>query len=263
MSGRPSILERIFESKRRRVEAQKAARTAEEVALLWEIARDVANDNIPFRFSEALKRKDRVNIIAEFKRASPSKGIINDASDPADKTAEYERAGAAAVSVLTEEDHFLGSIEDLSRVRLSVRVPILRKDFIFDPFQIQESRISGASAVLLIAAMLDDKTIAELMETAASLGLDALVEVHDSRELERAEMLGARLIGVNNRDLKTFDVSLDRSRELIKRKPANSLMISESGLSSYVQIEELKEQGFDGFLVGEALMKEEFAGWGK
>ncbi|HUF03037.1 MAG TPA: indole-3-glycerol phosphate synthase TrpC [Aridibacter sp.] len=257
MTERPSILKKIFDAKRRRFETEMAARTPEDIALLKQIAGDIAEDREPFRFSEALRRKDRVNIIAEFKRASPSKGIIEGDADPAWKTVDYEKAGAAAVSVLTEEDHFLGSIEDLRRVRSAVGIPILRKDFIFDPFQLHEARFYGADAVLLIAAMLDDETMSELMRTADSLGLDALVEVHDRVELDRAKALGAQLIGVNNRDLNTFEVSLDHSRELIRHRPEGALMISESGISSPEQIAELRELGFDGFLIGEALMAKE------
>ncbi|QQS42084.1 MAG: indole-3-glycerol phosphate synthase TrpC [Acidobacteriota bacterium] len=257
MNERPSILKKIFEVRRRRVEEAKAARSPEELRSFRDIAFGIAAESAPSRFSDAVRRKDRVNIIAEFKRASPSKGIINADADPARKASEYAKAGAAAVSVLTEEDHFMGSIDDLDSVRWSVSLPILRKDFIFDPFQIYESRIIGADAVLLIAAMLDDGELAELMEIVALLALDALVEVHDKAELDRAEALGAKLIGVNNRDLNTFGVSLDHSRELIRFKPDGSLMISESGISSPDEIEELRGLGFDGFLIGEALMNTE------
>lgn len=257
MNEKPSILKKIFEVRRSRVEEAKAARSPEELRSFREIASGIAAESVPGRFSEALRRNDRVKIIAEFKRASPSKGIIDADADPAGKASEYSRAGAAAVSVLTEEDHFLGSIDDLDSVRWSVSLPILRKDFIFDPFQIYESRIIGADAVLLIAAMLDDEVLSELMELAASLGLDALVEVHDRDELDRANALGAMLIGVNNRDLNTFEVSLNVSRDLIPYKPKGALMISESGISSPDEIEELRGLGFDGFLIGEALMKAE------
>jgi indole-3-glycerol phosphate synthase len=252
MSGPTSILAEIFEVKRKRV---AAAKEGTDFSRLQARAEDAASAAESFRLLKALSRTDAVNIIAEIKKASPSKGVINEAADPGKKAVEYASSGAAAISVLTEQDHFRGSIEDLIAARAAVSLPILRKDFVFDPYQVFEARAEGADAILLIAAMLEDDAIADLMALAASLGLDSLVEVHDRLELERAKQLGARLIGVNNRNLKTFEVSLERSRELINEKPAGTLMISESGLNSPEQILELRELGFDGFLIGEALMR--------
>lgn len=257
MTGARSILKKIFDSKRRRVEE---LRERTDLARLAGSAAEVSETAEHFRFSSALERKDRVNIIAEFKRASPSKGVIDGKADPSIRAAEYERSGAAAISVLTEEDHFLGSIADLKAVRKSVSLPVLRKDFLFDPFQVYEARAAGADAILFILAMLDDGEIAELMGLAASLGLDALLEVHTEEEMRRASGLGARLIGVNNRDLNTFEVSLDRSRALCALRPGDALMISESGIGSADQILELRELGYDAFLIGEALMRTESPG---
>ena len=251
MTGRPSILQKIYADKRVRLEEQKVSA---DFGALQRKAEKVAGSTVAFRLSKALSVPEQINVIAEFKRASPSKGVINGSASPADKAAEYSGLGAAAISVLTEEAHFLGSAEDLVAVRKAVPLPVLRKDFVFELFQVLETRAIGADAVLLIAAMLSDAELRSLMKEAESLGLDSLVEVHSETELERAVESGARLIGVNNRNLNTFEVSLDHSRELIRHKPQGVLMISESGISSFEQIEELRGLGFDGFLIGEALM---------
>jgi indole-3-glycerol phosphate synthase len=206
------------------------------------------------RLSAALRRP-AVNIIAEIKRASPSKGVINDNVDVAGIAKNYENGGAAAISVLTEESYFKGSLDDLHAARAAVDLPILRKDFTVDEFQIYESAAAGADAVLLIVAALSSETLREFQSLARSLGLDALVEVHTVDELQTAMDIGSDIIGINNRDLHSFNVSLDVSRELIKHRPPNALMIAESGISSREQIEELRGLGFDGFLVGESLMR--------
>jgi len=252
MSTRPSILREIYADKRVKVERQK---DTADIPELERTARSISESSQKFRLSSALSDRSRINVIAEFKRASPSKGIIDGTASPEEKALEYVEKGATAVSVLTEESYFLGSAEDLKAVRNAVPVPVLRKDFVFDPFQIIETRAIGADAVLLIAAMLDDPELRKLMEEAEALGLDALVEVHSKGEFERAVTAGARLIGVNNRDLNTFEVSLKHSKDLIGYKPEDVVMISESGISTVDEIEELKALGFDGFLIGEALMK--------
>lgn len=248
-----TILEKIIEAKRVRVEATKAKT---DIKSLLERAREVRLRTEPHRFRKALSQSDRTNIIAEIKRASPSKGIINDQIDVANMARSYASGGAAAISVLTEEDFFKGSIDDLKAVRDAVSLPILRKDFIIDEFQIYEATDAGADAILIIAAALDDKDLKKFINIAEKeLGLDALLEVHNLDELERARSLGAAIIGVNNRNLHTFEVSLDISRELALYKPADSVFISESGLSSAAEIMELRRLGFDAFLIGEALMK--------
>jgi indole-3-glycerol phosphate synthase len=206
------------------------------------------------RVSAAIGRPG-VNIIAEIKRASPSKGVINDAIDIAQVAKMYENGGAAAISVLTEETFFRGSIDDLTAARKATDLPILRKDFTVDEFQIYEAAAAGADAVLLIVAALTAENLSDFQQLAHSLGLDSLVEVHTRAELEVAKQTGAKLIGINNRDLHSFNVSLDVSRELITHRPTNSLMITESGISSRSEIEELRGLGFDCFLVGESLMR--------
>jgi indole-3-glycerol phosphate synthase len=207
------------------------------------------------RLQQAVMPSETVNIIAEFKRASPSKGVINDRVDPADVARSYEAGGACAISVLTEPELFQGSLEDLRCVRRAVSLPILRKDFIVDEFQIYEAAEAGADAVLLIVAALEPEEVGRLQSVARELGLDALVEVHTLAELEIAEDIGATLIGVNNRDLKSLEVSLDVSRELIAHAPPETPMIAESGLTSRDDLIELKQMGYSGFLIGETLMR--------
>ena len=247
-----NILKQIFEARKGRV---ARAKDAPDAVSLVERAIRLRKDAAPNRFRDALLRSDRTNIIAEFKRQSPSKGVINNTLDPAATAAAYMNGGAAAISVLTEEDYFGGSLDDLRAVRNVVDLPILRKDFIFDAFQIYEAAESGADAVLLIVAMLGDDELRKLAAAADDLGLDALVEVHDPVELGRAAKAGATIIGVNNRNLSTFDVSLNVSRELIRLRPDGALMVAESGLSGRHEIDELRQLGFDGFLIGETLMR--------
>lgn len=257
MTVRETILEKIFRVKKARVAASKLAISPVRMA---EMAEDLASNAPRRRFSAAIRASATPAVIAEFKRASPSKGIIEEEAVPGLRASEYQHSGAAAVSVLTEEDHFRGSLADLSDVVRTITLPVLRKDFIFDPYQVDEAKVYGADAVLLIAAMLNDQEMAGLMERADALGLDSLLEVHDRAEMERAASLGAGLIGVNNRDLRTFEVSLETSRALIARKPAGSLMIAESGITSMTEIEELSALGYAGFLIGEALMRRGFRG---
>ncbi len=199
-----------------------------------------------------------INIIAEVKRASPSRGVIRADVNPAELARLYETGGAAAISVLTEEDRFQGSLADLREVRAAVSLPLLRKDFIFDEYQLYEAAAAGADALLLIVAALDDETLTRLrMLTEAELRMDALVEVHTKDELQRAFACGAGLIGVNNRDLRTFEVSLDVSLKLAQDMPRNVLSISESGLRTGFDIKRLHDVGYRGFLIGESLMRAE------
>jgi len=198
----------------------------------------------------------RINIIAEFKRRSPSAGTIRSDLSASDVATRYERGGACAISVLTDEEYFGGSILDLAAIRESTALPLLRKDFITDEIQIYEAAAFGADAVLLIAAALDDAALAKLCATAEDeLGLDALVEVHTSQELARAVAVGARIVGINNRDLGTFQTSLDTSERLIAEAPRDRIMISESGLQYPESLRHLRALGFRGFLIGEALMR--------
>jgi indole-3-glycerol phosphate synthase len=220
-------------------------------------ALEIRRNASPHRLLRALEADlPRLKIIAEFKRRSPSAGIIRDDLSAADIARSYERGGACAISVLTDEEYFGGSLEDLSAARSGARLPVLRKDFIIDPIQIYEAAMAGADAVLLIVAALDDALLGKLREVAEhELGLDALVEVHTSGELRRALDAGVKIIGVNNRDLKTFQISLNTSERLIAEAPSDSIMISESGLQSAESLCRLRRLGFRGFLIGEALMR--------
>jgi len=248
-----NFLGEIIKLKKRRLAIAKAKISLEN---LKRKAFAVRENSDSHRLQTVLKQNDKINIIAEIKRASPSKGVINDKIDIGETAQSYERGGACAVSVLTEEDFFKGSLEDLRAVKHSVSLPILRKDFIFEEFQIYESAAIGGDAILLIAAMLDDEVLTKLHRLAErDLGLDVLVEVHTLEELERIKKTGAKIIGINNRDLHSFKVSLDVSRRLIKHAPEDALMISESGLQTLVDLFELKSLGFSGFLIGETLMK--------
>jgi indole-3-glycerol phosphate synthase len=221
-----------------------------------ERALEIRRNATPHRLLRALEADlPRLKIIAEFKRKSPSLGIIRDDLSAADVARRYERGGACAISVLTDEEYFGGSLEDLSAVRSGATLPVLRKDFIIDPIQIYEAAVAGSDAVLLIVAALDDALLGRLREVAEDeLGLDALVEVHTSGELRRA-LDGAKIIGVNNRDLKTFQISLNTSERLIAQAPSDRIMISESGLRSAESLCHLRNLGFRGFLIGEALMR--------
>lgn len=248
-----TILDKIFAAKKLRVNAAKAV---VDPALLQDSALARRSTSQNFRLRSALEPKGKLSIIAEFKKASPSKGVINESVDAAAVARQYEAGGATAISVLTEEDFFKGSLDDLRAVRAAVDLPILRKDFVFDAYQIYEAAEAGADAILLIAAMLDDKAMSELKSVAEDeLGLDALIEVHTLDELDRVKKLGAKLIGVNNRNLKSFKVSLDVSRELILSKPGDAIMISESGLRSREDLIELRDLGYSGILIGENLMR--------
>lgn len=201
-------------------------------------------------------RTPGIRIVAECKRRSPSRGILRDHYDPAAVAQGYEAAGAAAVSVLTEASFFDGSIDHLRAVRDAVRLPILRKDFIVTPFQVQEARAFGADAVLLIVAALDDRRLQALIELAASLGLAALVEVHDRDELTRAQQAGATIIGVNSRNLRTLEVRLSIFDELILGIANDVVAVAESGLRSAEDLRQLRTVGYDAFLIGERFMIE-------
>lgn len=209
----------------------------------------------PHAFYNAL-RADGINIIAEFKRRSPSKGMIRAGANVIEIARAYHAGGAVAMSVLTEEDYFSGSLDDLREVKSTVDLPVLRKDFIFEEYQVYESAVAGADAILLIVAVLDDELLTRLRSLAEDeLQMDALVEVHTSDELKRAAACGAKLIGVNNRDLRTFEVSLDTSLRLAREAPSEALLISESGLKNAADLQRLHEAGYRGFLIGETLMR--------
>lgn len=207
-------------------------------------------------FRAALADESRVQIIAEFKRASPSKGVIHAGASAGETARRYEAGGAAALSVLTEEDFFNGSLTDLVEAKRSCALPVLRKDFIVEPFQVYEAAEAGADALLLIVAALSDDALKDLRSlTEDVLGMDALVEVHTAEEMRRAGAAGATLIGVNNRDLRTFQVSLDVSADLAQIAPPDTTLVSESGLRDSADIRFLRGHGFRAFLIGETLMR--------
>ena len=208
-------------------------------------------------FKKSLQNKAEA-IIAEIKKASPSAGIISDNFDPVLKSKEYESFGASALSILTEEDYFLGNIQYLKDVKATTSLPILRKDFIVDEYQIYESKLIGADCILLIASILNDKELKNFSETAERLKLDYIIEVHNEEELQRAQHFSNAIIGVNNRNLKTFDVDINNSVELKKIFEGENIFIAESGIKSKKDIEYLQQHNINVFLVGESLMKGDF-----
>jgi indole-3-glycerol phosphate synthase len=244
-----SILDRIVEARRESIAHRK--RVLPDVALKMAVERNEP----PRDFAAALAR-DGFNVIAELKKASPSKGVLREEYAPADLAAALAGAGAAALSVLTEEEFFLGSLADLKAAKKAAGIPILRKDFIVDPWQVWEARAAGADAFLLIVAILSDEALRELMELGRSLKMEPLVEVHSREELGRAIAAGARIIGINNRDLRDFKVRIETSLELIEAVPDECIAVSESGLRTHEDLARLRSAGFDAFLVGERLMKE-------
>jgi len=242
------ILDKIAEKTRERVENLKKAKPFAEIKTL---AESLPKDNA-FEFEKTISVPE-LSFICEVKKASPSKGVIAVDFPYIDIAREYEEAGVAAISVLTEPDFFLGSDLHLMEISKAVNLPLLRKDFIIDPYQIYEAKTIGASAVLLICALLDTKTLAEYMEIADSLGLSAITETHDENEVKSALDAKARIIGVNNRDLKTFEVDIETSVKLRKLVPDDVLFVSESGIKTREDI--LRLSGVDAVLIGETLMR--------
>lgn len=242
-----SILDRILRARRLEVEHRK--RVLPETALRYGV-----NAATPLRDFPAALTRDSLNIIAELKPASPSKGILRDPFLPVDLARSLETAGAAVLSVLTEVEFFRGSLKNLRDARNAVKLPVLRKDFIFDPWQVWESRANDADSFLLIVAALDDELLRDLITLARELKMEPLVEVHSAAELDRALAADARILGVNNRDLKTLDLRVDTSLELIERVPDSCIAVSESGLRTHDDLAKLRDAGFDAFLIGESLM---------
>jgi indole-3-glycerol phosphate synthase len=245
---RSHILTRIIEAKQKRLQVARM-RVPEAVA------RNMAKTAKPVpSFRKALEKTQKVRIIAEVKKASPSKGVLRADLDAPTQAMAYTEAGAVAISVVTEEDFFQGDLGWISKIRHVSMLPVLRKDFIYDPFQVYETRAAGASAILFIVAMLRPAELRELISLATELGLDALVEVHDEIELGEALEAGASIIGVNNRNLKTFDVDICTAERLAKRIPDDRLFVVESGIHSRADIERLLDAGADAFLIGEHLL---------
>jgi indole-3-glycerol phosphate synthase len=242
------ILTRIIEAKKKRLQVSRMRVPEAIVKRMAETSKPVPS------FQEALLNPQRIRIIAEVKKASPSKGVLRESLDPAQLAGIYSQAGACAISVVTEEDFFQGDLGWVNQIRSGSELPVLRKDFLWQPFQIYETRAAGASAVLLIVAMLEPSELRELITLTQQLKLDALVEVHDETELTEALEAGASIIGVNNRDLKTFDVTLQTAIRLAKLIPEDRLFIVESGIHTKNDIELLLEAGADAFLIGEHLL---------
>jgi len=243
-----TILDEILAWKIKEVAALKAAHPLQRLA-------ELAKSAPPPRDAAAALRAPGVSLIAEVKRASPSKGLLRPDLDPGALARRYEAAGASAISVLTDARYFQGSTVDLRAVRADTRLPVLRKEFILDPFQVYEARAAGADALLLIVAALEDDPLASLYELTLSLGMDALVEVHDAEELTRALRISPRIVGVNNRDLRTFEVDLETTARLRQQIPANVVLVSESGVHTRQDVERLAEMGADAMLVGESLVR--------
>ena len=246
------ILERIVAVKREEIAAAKSRRSGASLRADAEARRDVRG------FVAALRTKiaaGNAAVIAEVKKASPSKGVLREHFVPAQIAASYERGGAACLSVLTDERFFQGAAEHLQQARAACALPVLRKDFMVDGYQVYEARAMGADCILLIAACLDGMQLADLEAQAHALGMDVLVEVHDEGELDRALRLKTPLVGVNNRNLRSFEVSLDTTLGLLPRVPNDRLLITESGILTRTDVRRLRDAGVNAFLVGEAFMR--------
>jgi indole-3-glycerol phosphate synthase len=251
-AGQPDILQRILEVKRAEV---AAAARIKPLAAIRDEAQAVPP---PSDFAGALRTKIQSGqpaVIAEIKKASPSKGVLRESFDPAQIAASYARHGAACLSVLTDAQFFQGRPEHLRQARIASGLPVLRKDFLTDPYQIFEARVLGADCVLLIVAALDLPRMLELDAISAELGMAVLVEVHDAKELDQALALGTPLLGINNRDLRTFETRLETTLDLLERIPDDRLVITESGISTPQHVALMRQAGVNGFLVGEAFMR--------
>jgi len=250
--SRPDILNRILTRKQQEIEERQLGVPLES------LQQEVADAPPPRGFVAALKRRvglGEAAVIAEIKKASPSKGVIREDFDVVAIARSYAAGGASCLSVLTDRDFFQGHEDFLVAARAACELPVIRKDFIMDPYQVVESRSMGADCILLIVAALDDETLADLHKDAQALGMDVLVEVHDRDELERALKLDLELIGINNRDLRTFDTSLDTTIDLLELVPGDCLVVTESGIHTRDDIALMREHNVHAFLVGEAFMR--------
>ena len=247
----PDVLKKIAAYK-----AKEVAELRDEISI--EDLREIARDQAPARgFAKAIKNASQTALICEIKKASHSKGIIREDFDPVAIARGYEEGGATCMSVLTDGPGFQGSEAIFKAVRKTTSLPLLRKDFMLDPIQIAESRAMGADCILVIMAMIEDDTAGRLIEEAARLGMDALVETHTAEELERAVKLGASLMGINNRDLRTFETSLDTFTQLAPQVPKDTTLIAESGIFTKKDIARLAKHGAHGYLIGESLMRQD------
>jgi indole-3-glycerol phosphate synthase len=244
------ILQRILATKRDELAARRAVHSIADLDRLAQA------QTPPRGFRAALDNAPGYGLVAEIKKASPSKGLIRADFDPAAHARAYAAGGAACLSVLTDADYFQGHEDYLIAARAACDLPVIRKDFLIDPWQVAEARAIGADAILIIVAALDDAEMAEIEAAAIERGMDALVEVHDTHELDRALALKSRLIGVNNRDLRDFSVSFDRTYELVGSAPAGCTFVAESGLTSHADLAAMAAHGVRCFLVGESLMRQ-------
>ena len=242
-----TVLDRIVEARRAAIAHRK--KTVPETALRFGV-----KHGKPVRDFPAALTRDSLNIITELKKASPSAGLIRADFDPVALAKAFEEAGAAALSVLTEEEFFQGELKHMRDARAAVGIPVLRKDFIVDPWQVWEARATDADSFLLIVAALSDGLLGELLALGRELGMEPLVEVHTREELTRALAAGARIVGVNNRDLKTLEVRMETSLELIQAIPDECIAVCESGLRTHADLARMRAAGFDAFLIGESLM---------
>jgi indole-3-glycerol phosphate synthase len=242
-----TVLDRILEARRAEVDHRK--RVLPETALKYGVKAAT-----PLRDFSAALRRDGLNVLAELKPASPSRGVLRDPFDPVALAQAFESAGACALSVLTEGEFFRGSLKNLRDARKAIQLPVLRKDFVFDPWQVWETRANDADSFLLIVAALGDGLLRDLIALGRELGMEPLVEVHTARELERALTAGARILGVNNRDLTTLSVRVETSFELVGLIPDECIAVSESGLRTREDLSKLRAAGFDAFLIGTHLM---------
>lgn len=246
-----TVLDRIVANKREEIALVKQRRDLQALKEAVATAPEVRN------FAEALRRHDRIRLLAEVKKASPSKGVIRPHFQPVDIARAYEAGGAAAISVLTDEPFFQGQLDYLTRIRQAVSIPVLRKDFILDEYQVYEARVAGADAVLLIAECLPGDELAFLHDCITGLGMTALVELYDPVHLDRVLATGTPLVGVNNRDLRTFAVDLEHVIRLRPQIPTSVALVAESGIFTAAEVLRLEEAGIDAILVGESLMRQE------
>jgi indole-3-glycerol phosphate synthase len=244
-----TVLDRIIEARRASIAHRK--KSVPEAALHFGV-----KHALPVRDFGAALTRDSMNVIAELKKASPSRGLIRADFDPVVLAKGFEAAGAAALSVLTEEEFFQGDLKYMRDARAAVGLPVLRKDFIIDPWQVWEARATNADSFLLIVAALGDSLLAELLALGREIGMEPLVEVHTREELARALAAGARIVGVNNRDLRTLEVRIETSHELIEAIPEECIAVCESGLRSHDDLVRLRAAGYDAFLIGEYFMSE-------
>jgi indole-3-glycerol phosphate synthase len=256
-SDTPDILKKIVRRKVEEIAERLQQRSIEQ------LQRDIEEASSPRGFADAIAAKlaaGQAGVIAEIKRASPSKGVLRADFKPAELATSYASGGAACLSVLTDVDFFQGSDAYLRQARAACQLPVIRKDFIIDPYQVYEARAMGADCILLIVACLEDRQLCELNELAHHLAMDVLIEVHDARELERALQVENRLIGINNRNLRTFEVSLDATLSLLPQIPQDRIVVTESGILTQEDVRKMRQHQVNAFLVGEAFMRAEDPG---